>query len=180
MSLLSCFINSNYYPLTSPAAGANGRFWYVSSSGLVCSDGEKPEDYFLEFVEHGRVAIKGSNGKYLRGDQGGTLKGDGTAIDASSLWEYWSLSLRVFKSSGHRTRLHQFKRRGLTWQHFPAWFYTSCRVPSLFLFSNLEEVNTLGRYKYECVSLQMLNVLSVKRQCQHKTMHSVCHSKKID
>lgn len=72
-----------------PAAGASGRFWYVSGSGLVCSDGEKPEDFFLEFVEHGRVAIKGANGKYLRGDQGGTLMADGTTIDASSLWEYW-------------------------------------------------------------------------------------------
>lgn len=70
------------------SAGTNGKFWYVSSSGLVCSDGEKPEDFFLEFVEHGRIAIKGSNGKYLRGDQGGTLMGDGTTIDASSLWEY--------------------------------------------------------------------------------------------
>lgn len=69
-------------------AGASGRFWYVSGSGLVCSDGEKPEDFFLEFVEHGRVAIKGSNGKYLRGDQGGTLMADGTTIDVPSLWEY--------------------------------------------------------------------------------------------
>ncbi|XP_054892221.1 fascin-2a [Poeciliopsis prolifica] len=66
----------------------NGKFWYVSSSGLVCSDGEKAEDFFLEFPEHGRVAIKGSNGKYLRGDQGGTLMCDGASVDASSLWEY--------------------------------------------------------------------------------------------
>ncbi|XP_049601474.1 fascin-2 [Syngnathus scovelli] len=65
-----------------------GKFWYVSSSGLVCSDGDKAEDFFLEFLEHGRVAIKGSNGKYLRGDQGGTLMGDRTSVDASSLWEY--------------------------------------------------------------------------------------------
>ncbi|KAK2893790.1 fascin-2a isoform X2 [Channa argus] len=65
-----------------------GKFWYISINGLVCSDGEKPEDFFLEFLEHGRIAIKGSNGKYLRGDQGGTLMGDGTSVDASSLWEY--------------------------------------------------------------------------------------------
>ncbi|XP_029945713.1 fascin-2a [Salarias fasciatus] len=66
----------------------SGKFWYVSSSGLVCSDGEKSEDFFLEFLEHGRIAIKSSNGKYLRGDQGGTLMGDGASVDASSLWEY--------------------------------------------------------------------------------------------
>lgn len=73
---------------TDPSAGTNDKFWYVSSSGLVCSDGDKPEDFFLEFLEHGRVAIKGSNGKYLRGDQGGTLMGDGPTVDASCLWEY--------------------------------------------------------------------------------------------
>ncbi|KAM4597812.1 fascin-2a [Polymixia lowei] len=66
----------------------SGKFWYVSGTGLVCSDGDKPEDFFLEFLEHGRVGIKASNGKYLRGDQGGTLKGDGTVVDASALWEY--------------------------------------------------------------------------------------------
>lgn len=66
----------------------NGKFWYVSSSGLANSDGEKSEDFFLEFPEHGRIAIKGSNGKYLRGDQGGTLMCDGASLDASCLWEY--------------------------------------------------------------------------------------------
>uniref|UniRef100_W5N525 Fascin n=2 Tax=Lepisosteus oculatus TaxID=7918 RepID=W5N525_LEPOC len=68
--------------------GSGGKFWYISSSGLVCSDGEVPEDFFFEFLEHGRVAIKGKNGKYLRGDQGGTLKADTDCVDSSSLWEY--------------------------------------------------------------------------------------------
>ncbi|XP_041075770.1 fascin-2-like [Polyodon spathula] len=68
--------------------GSAGKFWYVSSSGLVCSDGEMPEDFFFEFLEHGRVGIKGKNGKYLRGDQGGTLKADGDKVDSSTLWEY--------------------------------------------------------------------------------------------
>lgn len=68
--------------------GAGGKFWYVSSSGLVCSDGDTPEDFSFEFLEHGRIAIRGKNGKYLRGDQGGNLKGDGETADSSSLWEY--------------------------------------------------------------------------------------------
>lgn len=54
----------------------------------MCTDGDKPEDFFFEFVEYGRVGIKGQNGKYLRGDQGGTLMGDGCSVDASSLWEH--------------------------------------------------------------------------------------------
>ncbi|XP_028843474.1 fascin-2a [Denticeps clupeoides] len=66
----------------------SGKFWYISGNGLVCSDGDKPEDFFLEFLEHGRVGIKSQKGKYLRGDQGGTLKADVDTVDASSLWEY--------------------------------------------------------------------------------------------
>lgn len=69
-------------------AGVDGRFWYVNSSGLVYSDGEVPEDFSLELLEHGRLAIRGKNGKYLRGDQGGTLKGDGHCLSSSALWEY--------------------------------------------------------------------------------------------
>ncbi|XP_060951409.1 fascin-2b isoform X1 [Limanda limanda] len=68
--------------------GVDGRFWYVNSTGLVCSDGEAPEDFSLELLEHGRLAIRCKNGKYLRGDQGGTLKGDGHSLSSSALWEY--------------------------------------------------------------------------------------------
>ncbi|XP_034047057.1 fascin-2-like [Thalassophryne amazonica] len=82
--IFSLIFNDGAYHIKS----VNGRFWYVSGSGLVCSDGDKPEDFFLEFLEHGRIAIKASSGKYLRGDQGGILTGDGTTVDASSLWEY--------------------------------------------------------------------------------------------
>ncbi|XP_059181152.1 fascin-2b isoform X1 [Centropristis striata] len=68
--------------------GVDGRFWYVNSAGLVCSDGEVPEEFTLELLEPGRLAIRGKNGKYLRGDQGGTLKGDGLSLSSSALWEY--------------------------------------------------------------------------------------------
>ncbi|KPP71229.1 fascin-2-like [Scleropages formosus] len=68
--------------------GSSGKFWYVSNSGVACTDGDMPEDFFFEFLEHGRVGIKGKNGKYLRGDQGGTLKGDADSVDISSLWEF--------------------------------------------------------------------------------------------
>lgn len=68
-----------------PPVGVGGRFWYVASNGLVCSDGDTAEDFSLEFLEHGKIAIRGKNGKYLRGDQGGTLRGTG---DLPALWEY--------------------------------------------------------------------------------------------
>ncbi|XP_026772876.1 fascin-2a [Pangasianodon hypophthalmus] len=66
----------------------SGKFWYVTSSDLVCADGEEPENFFLEFVEHGQMAIKSKNSKYLRADQGGTLKCDVTTMDSCCLWEY--------------------------------------------------------------------------------------------
>ncbi|XP_061612309.1 fascin-2b isoform X2 [Phyllopteryx taeniolatus] len=68
--------------------GVNGRFWYVNSAGLVCSDGEAPEDFSVELRERGRLAIRSTNGRYLRGDQGGTLKADGLSLSSSALWEY--------------------------------------------------------------------------------------------
>lgn len=74
--------------LTLHCTGFDGRFWYVNNAGLVCSDGEAPEDFSLELLERGRLAIRGKNGKYLRGDQGGTLKGDGLTLTSSALWEY--------------------------------------------------------------------------------------------
>ncbi|XP_042308627.1 fascin-2 [Sceloporus undulatus] len=68
--------------------GLGGKFWYVASNGTVCSDGEMSEDFFLEFRECSRVAIKGKNGKYLRGDQAGTLRADADTLHRATLWEY--------------------------------------------------------------------------------------------
>lgn len=66
----------------------DGKFWYISNDGLVLSDGDKPANFYLEFLEHGRMGIRAANGKYLRGDQGSTLKAESSKIDSSSLWEY--------------------------------------------------------------------------------------------
>lgn len=68
--------------------GQGGKFWYISSNGTICSDGDMSEDFFFEFREYNRVAIKGKNGKYLRGDQAGTLKADAESVMAATLWEY--------------------------------------------------------------------------------------------
>ncbi|XP_075760174.1 fascin-2 isoform X1 [Pelodiscus sinensis] len=68
--------------------GLGGKFWYVASSGAVCSDGETPEDFFFEFRARGRVAIRGKNGKYLRGDPSGTLRADADSLPRATLWEY--------------------------------------------------------------------------------------------
>ncbi|KAK9407027.1 fascin-2 [Crotalus adamanteus] len=68
--------------------GLSDRFWYVASNGMVCSDGETSEDFFFEFRECSRVAIKGKNGKYLRGDSAGTLRADADTLNCATFWEY--------------------------------------------------------------------------------------------
>uniref|UniRef100_A0A8C3T5U9 Fascin n=2 Tax=Chelydra serpentina TaxID=8475 RepID=A0A8C3T5U9_CHESE len=68
--------------------GLGGKFWYVASSGALCSDGEMSEDFFFELRERGRVAIRGKNGKYLRGDPAGTLRADADSLHRATLWEY--------------------------------------------------------------------------------------------
>ncbi|NXJ72278.1 FSCN2 protein, partial [Rostratula benghalensis] len=68
--------------------GQGGKFWYVASSGSVCSDGDLSEDFFFEFRERGRVAIKAKNGRYLRGDPAGTLRADSESVLRATLWEY--------------------------------------------------------------------------------------------
>ncbi|NWY72326.1 FSCN2 protein, partial [Erithacus rubecula] len=68
--------------------GQGGKYWYVASSGSVCSDGDLSEDFFFEFRERGRVAIKGKNGRYLRGDPAGTLRADSESVLRATLWEY--------------------------------------------------------------------------------------------
>ncbi|XP_076209801.1 fascin-2 isoform X1 [Aptenodytes patagonicus] len=68
--------------------GGRGGFWYVANSGSVCSDGDLSEDFFFEFRERGRVAIKGKNGRYLRGDPAGTLRADSESVLRATLWEY--------------------------------------------------------------------------------------------
>ncbi|XP_037770174.1 fascin-2 [Chelonia mydas] len=68
--------------------GLGGKFWHIAGSGAICSDGEMAEDFVFEFRERGRVAIRGKNGKYLRGDLAGTLRADAESLHRATLWEY--------------------------------------------------------------------------------------------
>ncbi|XP_069786228.1 fascin-2b [Narcine bancroftii] len=68
--------------------GSDGKFWYISSTGTIRTDSIVPEDFYLEFRDHGRLAIKGKNEKYVRGNQAGTLRAEADEVDSSTLWEY--------------------------------------------------------------------------------------------
>ncbi|XP_048411258.1 fascin-2b [Stegostoma tigrinum] len=68
--------------------GSDGKFWYISSTGTICTDSVIPEDFYLEFRDQGRLAIKGKNKKYLQGNQAGTLRADADEVDSLTLWEY--------------------------------------------------------------------------------------------
>ena len=67
-------------------SGKNGN-WAVEADGVTGKAGS-PEILHFEFVEHSKLVIKASNGKYLQGFQNGDFKATGTKIDASTLFEY--------------------------------------------------------------------------------------------
>jgi len=71
-------------------SGKNGKYWKVNpAQSTVTCDGDAPEPFFFEFVEHSKVLIKhGASGLYLKGAQNGGFTATGRDASASTLWEY--------------------------------------------------------------------------------------------
>lgn len=60
----------------------------VGSEFNVLSSSDTPVDFFLEFCDYNKVAIKSGEGKYLKGDHAGVLKASADELDGSTMWEY--------------------------------------------------------------------------------------------
>lgn len=68
-------------------SSSNGKYWDASGERVAATSAE-PVPFTMEFVEHSKVAIKALNGKYLQASGMGMVSATGTAIDATTLWEY--------------------------------------------------------------------------------------------
>jgi len=67
-------------------SGSNGKYWKINDDNISVS-GSEPTPFFLELVDLSKLVIK-YNGKYIQGYQNGGFKATGTAVDASTTWEY--------------------------------------------------------------------------------------------
>ncbi|XP_033109195.1 fascin-like [Anneissia japonica] len=65
----------------------NGKYWVVEDDQSI-SLGSAPDKFIFEYISMSKLAIRGGrNFTYLKGEQNGDFKCNGTEVDAKTTWE---------------------------------------------------------------------------------------------
>lgn len=67
--------------------GPDGKFWNVADDTMVHADATGSKFQF-QFCGGSMMAIRAPNGSFLKGEQNGLFKANGTEIGATTLWEF--------------------------------------------------------------------------------------------
>lgn len=67
---------------------SQGNYWGVGEEAAVVCSSSTPVHFLFEFCDLNKMAVRVKGGKYLKGDNAGSLKAIADSLDSATLWEY--------------------------------------------------------------------------------------------
>ncbi|XP_002740359.1 fascin-like [Saccoglossus kowalevskii] len=83
-TLMHLLYNDGRYKLKT----SGDKSWAVDSHGDVSIDGANSGDFILEFHRENKLCIRAPNDKYIKGEQSGIFRANGSEVNESTMWEY--------------------------------------------------------------------------------------------
>ncbi|XP_014674310.1 PREDICTED: protein singed-like [Priapulus caudatus] len=66
----------------------NNHYWHIEDDYFITTEGAPASEFYLELQDHTLMSIRSKSGYYLRGEQSGLFKANGTEIKNDTLWEF--------------------------------------------------------------------------------------------